>query len=131
MSKDGRSLLEDPLFGSKIAQVEIELTALEVTNMRVIFAEAAKQAPGPEASMLKIRGTEIQQAITELLVQAVGPYALPLRRDAMAAGYQGSALGPDYAAPLAANYLNMRKLSIFGGSNEIQKNIIAKLILGI
>ena len=116
--KEGHSLLEDPLFGSKIAQVEIELTALEVTNMRVIFAEAAKQAPGPEASMLKIRGTEIAQRISELQVELLGAGALAYRRD-------------DDASRATAAYLNLRKLSIFGGSNEIQRNIIAHMILGL
>jgi alkylation response protein AidB-like acyl-CoA dehydrogenase len=119
------------LFAAKIADVEIELMALEITNLRVLSAEAEKRAPGPEASILKIRGTEIQQAITELLVEAVGPYALPFRREAMAAGYHGDVIGPDYAASLAAHYLNMRKLSIYGGSNEIQKNIISQMILGL
>jgi alkylation response protein AidB-like acyl-CoA dehydrogenase len=130
-TKNGKPLLRDPLFAARIAQVEIDLTALEITNLRVLSAEAQRRAPGPEASILKIKGTEIQQAITELLTQAVGPYALPLRREAMAAGWQGEAAGPFYAAPLAANYLNMRKLSIYGGSNEIQKNIIAQMILGL
>ncbi|HWJ95221.1 MAG TPA: acyl-CoA dehydrogenase family protein [Telluria sp.] len=130
-TKNGKPLLKDPLFASRIAQVEIDLTALEITNLRVLSAEAERRAPGPEASILKIKGTEIQQAITELLVQAAGPYGLPLRREAMAAGYQGDAVGPFYATPLAANYLNMRKLSIYGGSNEIQKNIISQMILGL
>ena len=129
--KNGKPLLRDPLFAARIAQIEIDLTALEITNLRVLSAEAERRAPGPEASILKIKGTEIQQAITELLVQAVGPYALPLRREAMAAGYQGDAIGPFYSVPLAANYLNMRKLSIYGGSNEIQKNIISQMILGL
>ncbi|MFZ5512657.1 MAG: acyl-CoA dehydrogenase family protein [Pseudomonadota bacterium] len=130
-TKQGRPLIEDPLFAAKIADVEIDLMALEITNLRVLSAEAEKRAPGPEASILKIKGTEIQQAITELLVEAVGPYALPFRREAMAAGYQGDVVGPDYAASLAAHYLNMRKLSIYGGSNEIQKNIISQMILGL
>lgn len=116
--KDGRSLLEDPAFGNKVAQVEIELTALEVTNMRVIFAEAANHAPGPEASMLKIRGTEIMQRISELQVELLGPAALAYRHD-------------DDASRATAAYLNLRKLSIFGGSNEIQRNIIAHMILGL
>ncbi|RZA37400.1 MAG: pimeloyl-CoA dehydrogenase large subunit [Lysobacteraceae bacterium] len=116
--KDGRSLLEDPVFGNRIAQVEIELTALEVTNLRVIFAEAAKQAPGPEASMLKIRGTEIAQRISELQVELLGAGALVY------------AHGEDASRATAA-YLNLRKLSIFGGSNEIQRNIIAHMILGL
>jgi alkylation response protein AidB-like acyl-CoA dehydrogenase len=130
-TKNGKPLLQDPLFGARVAQVEIDLSALEITNLRVLSAEAERRAPGPEASILKIKGTEIQQAITELLVQAVGTYALPLRREAMAAGYQGEAVGPAYATSLAANYMNMRKLSIYGGSNEIQKNIISQMILGL
>ena len=129
--KNGKPLLKDPMFAARVAQIEIDLTALEITNLRVLSAEAEHRAPGPEASILKIKGTEIQQAITELLTQAVGPYALPLRREAMAAGYQGEMVGPAYAASLAAQYLNMRKLSIYGGSNEIQKNIIAQMILGL
>ncbi len=116
--KDGRSLLEDPAFGNKVAQAEIELTALEVTNMRVIFAEAANHAPGPEASMLKIRGTEIMQRISELQVELLGPRALAYRHD-------------DDGSRATAAYLNLRKLSIFGGSNEIQRNIIAHMILGL
>ncbi|MGH8026776.1 MAG: acyl-CoA dehydrogenase family protein [Pseudoxanthomonas sp.] len=117
-AKDGRSLLEDPAFGNKIAQVEIELTALEVTNLRVIFAEAANHAPGPEASMLKIRGTEIMQRISELQVELLGADALAYRPD-------------DEASRATVAYLNLRKLSIFGGSNEIQRNIIAHMILGL
>jgi len=105
--------------------------ALEITNLRVISAEAERRAPGPEASLLKIKGTEIQQAISDLMMQAVGPFALPFRRDAMRDRFGGEAVGPAYAAPLAAAYLNMRKTSIYGGSNEIQKNIIAQTILGL
>jgi alkylation response protein AidB-like acyl-CoA dehydrogenase len=127
----GRPLIEDALFAAKVADVEIELMALELTNLRVLSAEAEQRAPGPEASILKIKGTEIQQAITELLVQAVGPYALPYRHEAMAAGWQGDEVGPAHARGLAAHYLNMRKLSIFGGSNEIQKNIISQQLLGL
>ena len=116
VKRDGRSLLEDPVFGSRIAQLEIELTALEITNMRVIFAEAAKKAPGSEASMLKIRGTEIMQRISELQVELLGADAL--------------AYAPDSDDSRAtATYLNLRKLTIFGGSNEIQRNIIAHMIL--
>ncbi|MEY4563352.1 MAG: hypothetical protein RLZZ618_2629 [Pseudomonadota bacterium] len=129
--KRGRPLLEDPLFSAKVAQVEIDLTALEMTNLRVLSAEKDKRAPGPAASILKIKGTEIQQAVTELLLQAVGPYALPYVAEALAAGYSGPPAGPAYAASLAAHYCNMRKLSIYGGSNEIQKNIISQQLLGL
>jgi alkylation response protein AidB-like acyl-CoA dehydrogenase len=97
----------------------------------VLAAEAERRAPGPEASLLKIKGTEIQQAISELMVQAVGPWALPFRREVMRERFSGPSIGPAYAAPLAAGYLNLRKTSIYGGSNEIQKNIIAQTILGL
>ena len=123
--KDGGPLIEDPAFAAKIAEVEIELMALEITNLRVLAAEAERRAPGPEASLLKIKGSEIQQALAELMMQAVGPYALPLHRKGPAA------VGPAYAGPLSAAYLNMRKTSIYSGSNEIQRNIIAQAILGL
>ena len=107
----------NPLLAPRIAQVALELEALEVTNLRVIFAEAQKQAPGPEASMLKIRGTEILQRISELQVEALGSRALEFEGD-----------GED--VPRAAGqYMNLRKLSIYGGSNEIQRNIIAQMVL--
>jgi alkylation response protein AidB-like acyl-CoA dehydrogenase len=133
--KGGRPLLEDPLFAAQVAQVEIDLWALEITNLRVLSAERNAKAPGPEASILKIRGTEIAQRISELAMRAVGPYALPFRREALEAGWQPptecEASGPRYAATLAAAYMNQRKLSIFGGTNEIQKNIISKMIVGL
>ncbi|MBC3917734.1 acyl-CoA dehydrogenase family protein [Undibacterium sp. CY18W] len=120
--KNGRPLLEDARFAASIAQVEIDLMALEMTNLRVLSAEEQQRAPGPEASILKIKGTEIQQAITDMLMQAVGEQALALRdRSDMS----------EIASSLAINYLNMRKLSIYGGSNEIQKNIIAQMIMGL
>jgi alkylation response protein AidB-like acyl-CoA dehydrogenase len=129
--KHGRPLLQDPFFAARLAQVEIELMALEITNLRVLSAEAERRAPGPEASLLKIKGTEIQQAISELMMQAVGPYALPFRKEALDGEFRGPPVGPAYAAPLAATYCNLRKTSIYGGSNEIQKNIITQLILGL
>ena len=119
-TKRGRPLIEDPLFAARLAEIEIDLMALEITNLRVLSAEAENKAPGPEASILKIKGTELQQAISELILQAVGPYALP---------FGGAAPGPAHAANRAAQYLNLRKLSIYGGSNEIQKNILAQMIL--
>lgn len=129
--RGGGSLLEDPLFAARVARIEIDLMALEITNLRVLCAEGAARAPGPEASILKIKGTEIQQAISELLMHAAGNYALPLRREAQAAGWQADPrlppAGPSFAATATAGYLNQRKLSIFGGTNEIQKNIVAKM----
>jgi len=106
-----------PRLAPRIAQVALELQALEVTNLRVIFAEARQQAPGPEASMLKIRGTEVLQRISELQVEALGSRALE---------YQGD--GEDVPRAVG-QYMNLRKLSIYGGSNEIQRNIIAQMVL--
>ena len=120
----------DDNFGG-LAQVEVDLLALEMTNLRVLSDEKNKRAPGPAASILKVKGTEIQQAITELLVQAVGPYAMPFIRETIASNHEGDHIGPSYAGSLAAHYCNMRKLSIFGGSNEIQKNIISQQLLGL
>jgi alkylation response protein AidB-like acyl-CoA dehydrogenase len=131
----GRPLIDDPLFAAQIAQVEIDLWALEITNLRVLSAERRSAAAGPEASILKVRGTEIHQSISELLMRAVGPYALPFRSEAMEAGWQfdptRESPGPRYASTLAGSYFNQRKLSIFGGTNEIQKNIISKMIIGL
>ena len=127
----GRPLIEDARFRDRIAQVEIELMALEVTNLRVLSAEGEKRAPGPEASILKIRGTEIQQTLSELKMQALGAYGIPYVPEALDGGWDGDPVGEDYAAPVTGHYFNMRKTSIYGGSNEIQKNIIAQMILGL
>jgi alkylation response protein AidB-like acyl-CoA dehydrogenase len=130
-TKNGKPLIEDPLFAARIAQVEIDLMALEMTSLRVLSAEAQKRTPGPEASILKIKGTEVQQMLTELMMYAVGPYALPFERGSREEGDLRSIAGPAYAAPLAATYCNYRKTSIYGGSNEIQRNIISQMILGL
>lgn len=121
--RGGRPLLEDTLFASRVAQVEIELRALEISNLRVIAANEEQRAPGPDASLLKIRGSEIRQTISELMVQAAGQEALRWP------GLGDVATVDTY--PLTRAYLNLRKLSIYGGSNEIQKNIIAKMMLGL
>jgi len=127
--KNGRPLADDPGFAARIAQVEIDLLALEMTVMRVLASRG--KAPGPEASILKIKGTEIQQALTELMMEALGPYALPFRPEAMSLDAEDEPVGPEYAAPLAARYFNYRKVTIYGGSNEIQRNIIAQMVLGL
>ncbi len=128
---DGRPLSDDPRFRDKIASVEIDLLALEGTVLRILSTQRAGQAPGPESSILKIKGTEIQQALTELLRQAVGYYANPFVAEALQDGWNEPPIGPAYAAPLAPRYFNWRKASIYGGTNEIQKNIIAKMVLGL
>ncbi len=129
--KNGKPLDQDPLFAARMAQVEIDLENMKTTNLRVIAAVAGGGVPGAESSMLKIRGTEIRQEILSLIRRAMGPYALPFIEEAQYAGYAEAPVGPKEAATAAANYFNYRKLSIFGGSNEIQKNIISKMILGL
>ena len=119
----GEPLINDPMFQSKLAQIEVELMALEYTELRVISSVAAGGAPGPESSILKIKGTEIQQAIAELSVEACGHYAHAMNVE--------SPLGNDYAWSVSAKYLYGRASTIYGGSNEVQKNIIAKMVLGL
>jgi alkylation response protein AidB-like acyl-CoA dehydrogenase len=127
--KNGAPLLADPLFAAKVATVEIELMALEMTVLRVLARP--DQAPGPEASVLKVRGTEIQQTLSELMMEAAGPYALPFDTAYLEGDADHSTVDDDDAAPLAAHYFNFRKTSIYGGSNEIQRNIITQMILGL
>jgi alkylation response protein AidB-like acyl-CoA dehydrogenase len=128
---DGHPLIEEPRFRDKIARLEIDLMALELTEMRVTSAEREGRPPGPEASILKIKGTEIQQSLTELMMEAVGPYALPYIPQQSGENWIGETVGPAYAGPLASRYFNYRKVTIYGGSNEIQRNIIAQHILGL
>ena len=126
--------MDDPAFRMKLAAVEVELKALEMTQMRVIAAaqKAAKDKPNPMSSVLKIKGSEIQQATTELLMDVVGPYALPFEPEREDGDrWNEPAVGPDWAASIAPTYFNLRKVSIYGGSNEIQRGIIAKAILGL
>src|SRR5262247_4544647 len=127
-----KPLIEDERFCVKIAAIEVELKALEMTQLRVVAAERRDNRPNPASSILKIKGSEIQQAISELLLEAIGPYAVageaPHEEDER---WNEPPVGHDWATGLAPQYFNMRKVSIYGGSNEIQKNIIAKAILGL
>ncbi|WP_290867017.1 acyl-CoA dehydrogenase family protein [Aquabacterium sp.] len=129
--KGGRPLLHDPLFAARLARVEIELENMKTTNLRVIAAVTDGGAPGAESSMLKVKGTEIRQELTSLLRRAMGPHALPFVPETAEASGHPDGLGQPEARFAAASYFNHRKLSIFGGSNEIQKNIIAKTMLGL
>ncbi|MEJ8838294.1 acyl-CoA dehydrogenase family protein [Ramlibacter sp. AN1133] len=129
--KNGKPLAQDPLFAARLAKVEIDLENMKTTNLRVIAAVAGGGVPGAESSMLKIRGTEIRQELNSLTRRAMGPYALPVIDEALDEGYEGEPVGPAEASFAALQYFNNRKLSIFGGSNEIQKNIISKMILGL
>jgi len=125
----GKPLIENPHFAARIAQVEIDLMAMSLSNLRIVSQAAKGGAPGLEASMLKVKGSIIRQEINDLARRAVGPYALPFASEAIE-GANEAPFGPEYAAPVAAEYFNNRKLSIFGGSNEVQRQIIAKTTLG-
>ena len=121
---NGRPLLEDQRFADRLARVEIELMALEITNMRFLDEMRRTGNIGPEVSMLKIKGTEIQQALTELSMQVLGPMAQAFKPIA----YDGF---DAFGASQAARYFNFRKTSIYAGSNEIQRNIFSKMALGL
>ncbi|MEH6647064.1 acyl-CoA dehydrogenase family protein [Sulfitobacter sp.] len=125
----GKPLIENPHFAARVAQVEIDLMAMSTTNMRIVSKAAAGQAPGVESSMLKVKGTIIRQEINDLARRAAGAYAMPFASEAVE-GSNEMLPDPLDAGPVAAKYFNNRKLSIFGGSNEIQRGIIAKVTMG-
>jgi len=127
---DGRPLLETDEFSRKLAELEVDLLALEVTELRSLASESQGRGPGPESSILKIIGSEIQQRISELALEAIGNYAFVQAPPGGAQGNQFVA-GPAHSAGVAQTYFNLRKTSIYGGSNEIQRNIIAKMVLGL
>jgi pimeloyl-CoA dehydrogenase large subunit len=129
-----KPLIEDERFREKLAAVEVELKALEMTQLRVVAAERHRtdNKPDPASSILKIKGSEIQQATTELLLEVVGPYAMPYQPEREDdERWNEPLIGPEWAGPVAPTYFNWRKTTIYGGTNEIQKNIIAKAILGL
>jgi len=125
----GRPVIEDPRFREKLAEVEVDLKALELTQLRVVADEGkhGKGKPNPASSVLKIKGSEIQQVTTELLMEVIGPFAAPYDVH----GDEGTNEAMDWTAQIAPSYFNNRKVSIYGGSNEIQRNIIAKAVLGL
>jgi hypothetical protein len=116
-------------FVRDIARIELDVLALEATELRIVAQMARGIDPGPAASLFKIRGTEIFQNITELTHRAMGNYGLAIREHPVSANHVMP--GPDYGHTASEKYLNSRKLSIYGGSNEIQRNIIAKAVLGL
>lgn len=128
---NGRPLIEDRRFAGKLAELEIRLAAIDTMDMRALAAESIGAEPGPEVSMLKLRGTEIQQRISELLLEAVGGAANPWVPEALSEGRNEAPIGPAHAAGVAPHYFDWRKASIYAGSNEIQKNIMTKAILGL
>ncbi|MEP6416640.1 MAG: acyl-CoA dehydrogenase family protein [Marinobacter sp.] len=125
----GQPLVDDPLFRARIAELEMRLLAVEMSTLRILAASRDGGVPGAESSLLKIQGSEIRQAISDLMRKALGPNALPFLEEELNPGFDDEPLYRDYSATPAGQYFNLRKLSIYGGSNEIQKNIIAKLVL--
>jgi len=123
-------LMDDARFRDQIALLEVDVVALEMMVLRVLAAEKSGKQSLDVAGLLKIRGSEIQQRYTELMMLAGGPFALPFMREALEAGWQGEHVGAAHCAPLTGAYLNMRKTTIYGGSNEVQRNIVAQTLLG-
>ena len=124
-------LMDDQRFRDQVALLEVDIVALEMMVLRVLSAQAGGKKALDIAGLLKIRGSEIQQRYTELLMLAGGPFSLPFVWEAMEAGWQGDYIGGPQFAPLAANYFNYRKTTIYGGSNEVQRNIVAQTVLGV
>ena len=122
---------EDQRFRDEIAKLEVDVVALEMLVLRVLSAEKSGKNPLDIAGLLKIKGSEIQQRYSELMMLAAGPFSLPFIEEAMEAGWQGDFPGGVADnAPLASTYFNMRKTTIYGGSNEVQRNIVAQTVLG-
>ena len=121
---------DDPRFRDEIAKVEVDLVALEMMVLRVLAAAKNGKNSLDVAGLLKIRGSEIQQRYTELMMLAGGPASVPFIREAMEAGWQGGFAAAAHVAPLAGTYFNYRKTTIYGGSNEVQRNIVAQTVLG-
>lgn len=128
---NGATLIDDPIFQKKIAEAEIQVLALEYAELRALAAVSVGKAPGPESSILKVVGTEVAQFIDELYMELSGLQSLPFVPDQFSTGFDGEEIGENGAAATALNYFNNRKASIYGGSNEIQKNIICKAVLGL
>ena len=126
--RDGLPLIDDIQLRMQIVELEIQLMAIEMSNLRIVAAARDDGIPGAESSFLKIKGSEIRQAITYLMSKVLGPYAMPFVEEELGYGKQAD-LYRDYSTTPASQYLDMRKTSVYGGSNEIQKNIIAKMIL--
>ncbi|MBT3535882.1 MAG: pimeloyl-CoA dehydrogenase large subunit [Rhodospirillaceae bacterium] len=124
---NGQALLDEPGFAARVADYEVQLRTYDALELRTL----GKTEPGAEASYLKILGTDLQQLASELTLQAVGYYGNPFIRDALVLGYNEPSVGPDYAAPTAPQYFNYRKTAIYAGSNEIQRNILSKAVLGM
>uniref|UniRef100_UPI0034A01D21 acyl-CoA dehydrogenase family protein n=1 Tax=Sabulicella glaciei TaxID=2984948 RepID=UPI0034A01D21 len=134
VEEGGRRLIDSPRIREKIAGIEVELKALEMTVLRVLAASkraGESRNADPASSILKLRGSEIAQSITELMMEVAGPYALPALADPEMDGTNEPGLMEDWARTIAPVYFNWRKLSIFGGTNEIQRQIMSKAFMGL
>jgi len=133
MRANSRPLIEDPGFRQRIAQLEVDIKALEITQMRVVSAHDKSHdgRPDPLSSVLKVKGTELLQATTELVMDVGGPLAMPDWAQELAALSNEPELGPEWATEATRSYLFLRAASIYGGTNEIQKNIVSKAVLGL
>jgi len=129
--ENGRPLIESPIFAQKVASMEIELKALEFTELRTLSETATGDAPGAQSSILKLKGTEVIQKLTELFVECLGYYGTPYPQEGIAPENTAARIGPAYAQPQVQLYLHGRSASIAGGSDEIMRNIIAKHVLGL
>ncbi len=125
----GKSMVNNVEFNRKLASTEIAISAMEFTELRILSSLATGKNVGPESSLLKCRGTELQQELTELAVEASGNYVVPFSNPAP--GSNDESIGSEAANASAPNYFNTRKVSIYAGSNEIQRNIMSKLVLGL
>lgn len=122
----GKALIEDPMFQTRLSNIEIDLMALEYTELRVLAASAKGEGPGVESSLLKIKGTEIQQSVQQLMLDISGYYSGVIQGDLSA-----EAIGHDFGSQARTDYMYGRAATVYGGSNEVQKNIIAKFVLGL
>ncbi|HEY4342804.1 MAG TPA: acyl-CoA dehydrogenase family protein [Parvibaculum sp.] len=130
-ASDGKRLADDPFFKAKLVEIEVKLAGLEITNLRILADAEAGHAVGEKSSILKIIGTEVQQALQELAIEAIGYYTLASHRDRLEGRSNAPMVGPDYAETTFANYGFGRAATIYGGSNEIQRNVLAKAVLGL
>jgi len=124
-------LIEDEDFTARLRDLEVQVLAMEFVELRILGALSAGQNVGPESSMLKTRGTELQQAVAELALELCGYYGFPLDQSTPLSEDLGPGFGPTHANGVAQSHFNTRKVSIYAGSNEIQRNIMAKLVLGL
>jgi acyl-CoA dehydrogenase len=127
----GQRLIDDPAFSRKLADTEIELKSIEMTEHRMMAELAGGKNPGPASSMLKTKGTEMRQRLDEIAIETIAYYAGVDQMDAREPGSNVEPIGPAEGMVFMPSYLNNRAASIYGGSNEVQRNIMAKLVLGL